>query len=216
MVESNLAGQSKSLTKGRTMTNTLDRKIQKIHAALGVMVSDHLTTANVKPQITKTDTGFLFEMNFNQAASEIELENAATLLITNIASIKDHFKVWCENNNVPFKGDELINHNLDVAIIHDLWNIDKHAKLRQPRSGFLPILQELHRGMTLSAQSTVDIPVNFSGQDSEVTTDGSFQFIITGQVVDENGEIRGDFTDICTKAIDSWLDLLKSSGVPNL
>jgi len=196
------------------MPDTLDRKIQKIYAALGVVVSDHLTTANIKPQITKTDTGFLFEMNFNQGASEIELENAATLLVTNIASIKDHFKVWCENNHVPFTGDELINHNLDVAIIHDLWNIDKHAKLRQPRSGFVPILQGLHRGMVLSGQSTADISVNLTGQDSQVTTDGSFQFIITGQVVDENGKIRGDFTEICTKAIDAWLDLLKSAGVP--
>ena len=197
------------------MPNALDRKIQKIYAALGVVVSDHLTTANIKPQITKTDTGFIFEMNFDEGTSEIELENAVTLLVTNIASIKDHFKVWCGNNHVTFTGDELINNNLDVAIIHDLWNIDKHAKLTsQPRSGFTPTLQGLQRGMVLSGQSTANISVNLTGEDSQVTTDGSFQFIITGQVIDENGKIRGDFTEICTKAIDAWLNLLKSTGVP--
>ncbi len=197
------------------MSNTLDRKIQKIYAALGVVASDHLTTASVKPTITKTDAGFHIEMNFNQGVSEIELENAATLLITNIASIKDHFKNWCENNHVPFKGDELINNNQAVAIIHDLWNIDKHAKLdKQPRSGFIPTLQGLNRGMVLSPQSSANIPINLNGEDSQITTDGSFQFIITGQVVDESGNFRGDFKDICTEAIDAWLDLLKSAGVP--
>lgn len=197
------------------MSNTLDRKIQRVYAALGVMVSDHLTNATAKPEIIKTATGIRFEMNFDQGISQIELENAAILLITNIASIKDHFKVWCENNHIPFTGDELINNNLNVAIIHDLWNIDKHATLnRQPRSGFTPTLKELYRGMVLVAKSTVDVSVNLTGEDSQITADdGSFQFIITGQVVDENGKIRGDFAEICTQAIDAWLDLLKSAGV---
>ena len=197
------------------MTDLLNRKIQKIYAALGVVVSNPLTTANVKPKITQTEEGFLIEMDFNQGISEFELENAATLLFTNIASIKDHFKVWCENNHVPFKGDELINHNLAVAIIHDLWNIDKHAKLnKQPRAGFIPSLRGLGRGIALSAQSSANIPINLTGEESQITTDGTFQFIVTGEIVDEDGKVRGDFKDVCIEAIDAWLDLLKSTGVP--
>ncbi len=68
--------------------------------------------------------------------------------------------------------------------------------------------------MVLSAQSTTNIPVNLTGENSQITTDGSFQFIITGRIVDETGKVRGDFAETCTKAIDSWLDLLKSAGVP--
>ncbi len=115
------------------MPNTLDVRIQRIYSALDAVVSDHLTTANVKPEITEIrDKVFRIGMDFNQGASEIELMNDAMHLVANIASIKDHFKVWCKSNNVSFikKGDELIDNNQAVGIIHDLWNIDKHAELK--------------------------------------------------------------------------------------
>lgn len=136
------------------MTDLLDRKIQKIYADLGQVVSSPFTTANVKPRITQTEKGFRIEMDFNQGISEIELENSATLFITNIASIKDHFKIWCKNNHVPFKGDELINNNLAVAIIRNLWNIDKHTKLsKQPHARFFPSLRGLGRGISFTGAS---------------------------------------------------------------
>ena len=57
------------------------------------------------------------------------------MLLNNIACLKDHLKSWCKKNNKPFAGDQLINSNRDVAIIHDLWNLDKHAESLLRRLG---------------------------------------------------------------------------------
>jgi hypothetical protein len=110
-----------------------------MYAALADLSSDDLSV--IQPKITMS-YGYLYtEVDFNQQSDEIELANAASLLIANIASLKDHLKAWCKKQGVQFQGDALINGNRAVALIHDLWNIDKHAELNlPPRSGIKPKL----------------------------------------------------------------------------
>ena len=55
---------------------------------------------------------------------------------------------------MPFHGNALITSNKAVALVHDLWNIDKHAELNSPpRSGHKPKLTELQTALTVSAGS---------------------------------------------------------------
>ena len=84
------------------MIDVLDRKIRQMHAALAGLATDDLST--IKPQCGETDGSYYTKVDFNQGADEIALANAVSLLITNIASMKDHLKVWCTRQGVAFHG----------------------------------------------------------------------------------------------------------------
>jgi len=42
---------------------------------------------------------------------------------------------------------------------------------------------------------------------------GSVQLALVAQIVDENGNVLGDFTSICIQAVDEWAKALSSAGV---
>jgi hypothetical protein len=201
------------------MIDVLDRKIRQMHAALAGLATDDLST--IKPQFGEADGSYYTKVDFNQDSDEIALANAATLLITNIASMKDHLKAWCTRQGVAFHGDALINNNQAVALIHDLWNIDKHAELdKPPRSGHTPKLQGLQKSLSISAGTEAGAAafVSMDPRTGKITTDtsggGTVQLALVAQIIDENGNVLGDFTNICTLAISEWGKALSAAGVP--
>lgn len=200
------------------MIDVLDRKIRQMHAALAGLATEDLSS--IKPQSGEADGYFYTKLDFNQDADEIALANAVSLLVTNIASMKDHLKVWCNRQGVAFHGDALINSNQAVALIHDLWNIDKHAELNKPpRSGHTPKLQGLRKNLSLSTGTSAGDRAFFSmdPRTGKITTGtsggGSVQLAIVAQIVDENGNVLGDFTNVCTQAVDEWAKALFAVGV---
>jgi len=200
------------------MIDALDQKIRRMHAALEGLGSDDLST--IKPQFGQADDYYYTKVDFNQDADEIELANAALLLVANIASMKDHLKAWCKRQGVAFYGEALINSNRAVALIHDLWNIDKHAELdKPPRSGHTPKLQGLQKSLVLSAGNSAGSGAFFSmdprtGKVTHGTSGGgSVQLALVAQIVDEAGNVLGDFTETCTQAVEEWVKALSAAGV---
>ena len=200
------------------MIDVLDRKIRQMHAALAGLATDDLST--IQPQFGEVDGCYYTKVDFNQDSDEIALANAASLLITNIASMKDHLKVWCNKQGVAFHGDALINSNQAVALIHDLWNIDKHAELNTPpRSGHTPKLKDIRKNLSISTGTAAGDGAFFSmdPRTGKITTGtaggGSVQLALVAQIIDENGSVLGDFTNICTQAVDEWAKALSSAGV---
>jgi hypothetical protein len=200
------------------MLDKLDLKIKQMHKALGGLKQSDLST--VKPEVISSEQVLYVSVDFKQGHTEEGLANIASLLIANIASIKDHLKVWCDKNNVSFKGENLINRDRNVAHVHDLWNIDKHATLnRKPRSGHLPHIQGLNQMLSVStgaaAGSSSLFTMDMNGKmKAQTTGSGSVNLAITGQVVNANGDLLGDFGDICEKATTAWEQELKQAGVP--
>ena len=196
----------------------MEQRINRIYDALARLGNGNL--AGIKPQFSNFSSGVQMVVDFNCNSTEAELENATQILITNIASIRDHLKEWCEQKNTDFKGDSLINTNRSVALVHDLWNIDKHAKLdRKPRSGVIPSLRELRRSLVLTTGTAAGSAVSFSmdmdgNQSIQTENGGSAKLEIVGRVVDQNGKDLGDFRTICEAAIDAWWAELATSGVP--
>ena len=199
------------------MLDTLDRKIRQMHAALAGLATDDLAT--IQPQIAVADGYVYTKVDFNQNSDPIALANAASLLIANIASIKDHLKVWCNKQNVPFQGDALINSNRTVALVHDLWNTDKHAELNSSRSGYKPRLKDLKTALSISAGTAAGGGAFFSidPRTGKVTTGtsggGAVQLALDAQIVDEAGNVLGDFTKTCTEAVEAWSNALSAAGV---
>jgi hypothetical protein len=196
----------------------LEKKIRQMHAAL-----DGLDTGNLSKMQPKFDVNgdrYVVELNFNQDSDEIALANAASLLIASIACIKDHLKAWCKKQGVTFLGDDLINKNSAVALIHDLWNIDKHAELvNSPRSGCKPKLENIRTSLSLSSGTSSGSGVMFSIDPitGKMTTsssgDGTASLVLTAEIADENGRTIADFAQTCMDAIEAWSKALEAAGV---
>lgn len=200
------------------MLDLLDRKIRQMHEALGGLKDSDLSS--IKPERLSTHQGFYFKVDFSQGNTEAGLANIASLLIANIACMKDHLKVWCSKNNKIFEGENLINSDKNVALIHDLCNIDKHAELnRAPRSGHRPRVQGLSQTLGLSVGTSAGSSAIFTidPRTGEMKTqtqgDGSVKLVITGQVVNEHGALLGDFAEICETATTVWEQALNRAGV---
>jgi len=201
------------------MIDVLDLKVRQMHAALDGLSSADLSAISV--HIGESENCYYTHVDFNEGTDDAGLANAASLLIAKIASIKDHLKVWCKQQGVPFEGDKLINSNRSVALVHDLWNVDKHAELRDPpRSGHIPKLIDHRRVLKLSSGAGAGSGSFFSmdPRTGKVTTGttggGSVALALVAQVVDENGQSLGEFTQLCTEAIDAWKTALSNAGVP--
>lgn len=201
------------------MLDLLDKKIRQMHAALGSLSSDDVLS--VKPTIEITDTYRFISIDFNAGSDPVQLANMATLLITNIASLKDHLKAWCKSKSIPFNGDNLINSNNSVALIHDLWNVDKHAELSsKPRSGKIPKLINLSKVLSLSTGTEAGSFTSYSmdPRTGQVTMSssggGSTKIQLTGSIVDQAGNVLADFHTTCSEAVTAWEKELAAAGVP--
>lgn len=201
------------------MLDVLDRKIRQMHAALDALATTDLSEAD--PRIEKTATYTSITVDINAGSDPIELANVASLLVANIASLKDHLKTWCKSNGIPFNGDNLINNNRPVALVHDLWNVDKHAVLNpSPRSGHVPTLVGLRKRMVLSTGNEAGSFISYSldprtGKPTINTGGGgSAKIALSGDIADPSGQVLADFADTCEQAVSAWEQELRIAGVP--
>jgi hypothetical protein len=208
-----------AISKDSTMLDILDRKVRQMHAALAALGTGDLS--HVEPEVIRSETYTAVSFDFGADADPIELANAASLLVANIASLKDHLKVWCGSKGIAFNGDRLISTNRSTALIHDLWNVDKHAKLTSsPRSGHVPKLHDLRQSLRLSTGTQ-------PGSSVFMTTDprtgklviggsggGGAKLTLTATIVDESGNALGDFGATCAEAVAAWGTELRNAGVP--
>jgi hypothetical protein len=168
--------------------NVLDLRIRQMHAALDDLSTSDLSV--IKPQIGEAEWGQYMEVDFNNC-SDADLHNMASLMINNIACIKDHLKYWCKKYKVTFEGDTVINTNKNsVALIHDLWNVEKHAVLdkRPPRSGHTPMVKNLQKELVLSSVSNTSSGAVLQIESMEIKTTGSLEgLVMFSRIKDESG-----------------------------
>jgi hypothetical protein len=148
-----------------------------------------------------------------------QLLNDIYSLVANIASLKDYLKQWCTQNGVPFSGDSVVNSSREAAIVHDLWNIEKHALLdRWPRSGFAPHIGPISQQL-LNPDGTktdgIQIKTNsYGGADFANLRDEKLIARVCAKVLDDQNSEIGDILDICELAISAWSAAFRSAGVP--
>ena len=187
----------------------IEQKLQQMYSALrGMELTDKLPT--IKPQVKRIGNQDVKVFDLNQAADGATAANQVSLLLNNIACLKDYLKAWCNKNGKPFTGENLINSNKDVAIIHDLWNLDKRAELnRRSRSGLSPRLQ--------SPPIAAIVPINSSFMFNFKMVDGRLQgqpnLRIAAIVVDEHGNSLGSLEDIALRAVTAWETELVRTGI---
>lgn len=188
---------------------TIEQKLQQMYAALrGMELKDKLST--IQPQVRRIGNQDVKVFDLNQAADGATAANQVSLLLNNVACLKDHLKAWCNKNSKPFTGEDLINNNRDVAIIHDLWNLDKHAELnRRSRSGLSPMLQSAP--VAAIAPKGSSFVLDFKMVDGRLQ--GQPNLRITAIVVDGQGNSLGGLEDIALRAVTAWEAEFVRTGV---
>jgi hypothetical protein len=119
----------------------IEQKVEQMYKALAdIQITENLQA--MRPAVERSGNQFRVGYDFTKTVDSATAANRVGQLLANIACLKDHLKAWCKKNGGLFRGEELINTNKEVAIVHDLWNLDKHAELDRSRSGFWPRLRE--------------------------------------------------------------------------
>jgi len=196
---------------------SIEQKIEQMYKALEEMqITEKLPS--VKPEIKPTAVSVSFSYDFSKGADAATAANRVSQLVANIACLKDHLKVWCNRQNKPFAGDTLIDSNMEVAIVHDLWNLDKHAELNRPsRSGLSPRLENPPRStMVLKGEPgkpSPDFFIPIGGSGGPIQTNAGASLRIVANVVDKDGNRIGNLEDICEKAVTAWGTEFKKVGL---
>jgi hypothetical protein len=200
------------------MIYVLQKKLRLIQLAANGMVECDITKAIINN--VSVEKAYGFQTDFSTVESDDSLQNSISLLIANIACLKDHLKAWCKKRGHAFKGESLVNENINVSIIHDLWNIDKHMSLDYPpRSGFTPKISNLKQNMLLTTGAKKDDSItmtydsNVGGFVTKTIGESSASIVITADVIDDEGIIRGELFQICNAAAEAWEKLYKENGI---
>lgn len=187
---------------------TIKLKLQQIHRALGDFSNSSLH--KVKHEIKHGPDSHAITVDFDTIRVPAEKANNVSLLLAAIGSLKDNMKVWCEENRVPFMGEKILNKHKNAAVIHDLWNIDKHGKLnKKPRSGSIPRIEKPSTVLSITGGTEANSAAVFSMSltTGEITTSssgsGKLSIELSAKVF-TGTRLLGELKDIAVSATDAW------------
>ena len=157
--------------------------------------------------------------DFSAGVSEETFANLAHAMIHNISNLADHLRRWAKKNGKDkTRVDEALKASFELRVLLDLSNNDKHGY--PPRdgghSGRLPRLLNPRRILRLTTGAVKGSGVSMTlGKAGEpvIRGSGSAKAIVTGEIVDGDGEAIGGLYDIVEKAVADWEVLLLEYGV---
>ena len=199
------------------MDDAILQRISRIYAAIGSIEEDD--PQKLKATVIQTDKIKAVFQDFRGGFSDEDLSNKAHSVIHNIANVRDHLRRWASHHAQDKKKvDQAVDKCPELQIIKDLSNNDKHGY--PPRdgghSGKCPQLIEINRVMRLQTQakkgSMISMTVGAGGV-PKFTGDGTAKAVVTGDVVDNDGNRIGDLYEIANKAVEGWESLLVDYGL---
>lgn len=107
-------------------------KIRRLHSAVGS--ATELDYKKFPPKLFVTQQTATLRQDFNAGLSEEELLNLAFQVIRSIADLKDYLRSAAKDlKQDPDDVDRAINNCLELALMMDLANSDKHSRLPRAR-----------------------------------------------------------------------------------
>jgi hypothetical protein len=175
--------------------------------------------AKLKPKVIKDSKRVAIYQNFSGGRSNAQIENNAHILIYNVANLKEHLRRWADNSgkdkakvNAAFRGSQALR------IVKDLSNNDRHGydPTKKGNSGISPRIDKINTIMQMTTRpekgSFIGLTLNRQGR-PKIIGDGSAKVIITGDILDRNGNKVGDLHETLLKAINDWEIVLAEFGV---
>jgi hypothetical protein len=196
------------------MVNDLGKRIELMYTALGATIDrnpDHLDAKVWTSQDGRLRTLFY---DSRDGRSDLQLEKEIQSVIHNVASLRDHAKVWlkCRGREATIVEDT-IRASRALQIITDLWNTDKHKELdRPPWSGMRPQLRNIHCTTPITGRGGTGVWHTWSPATGKHSTNApeSIARVIDADVVDEQGRRVGGLHELILKAVDDWERFLLS------
>lgn len=195
----------------------LTDRIDRIYAALGAVQEPDVS--KFKPKMINDGRRAGFYQDWMGELTEADVTNFAISLISNIASLEYHLKKWADHNGRDKTVvDETFADSPELKIIHDLWNNDKHGyPPRTPsKSRLCPRVDKFNRilQMTTKPEKGSSMRLTFNKQGvPQIAGAGTAKIIITGDILDKEGNKIGDFYNTVLKALEAWENVLDIFGI---
>lgn len=199
------------------LNDDLILKVKRLYAA--VKSTEEIDVSKFLPKMINDGHRRGFSQDWSGGLSEAEITNIAQSLVYNIANFDASLKKWAEENNKDkTKVDVMFNSSLALRIIKDLSNCDKHAYPQRDggHSGKSPRVDEFRRimQMTTKPEKGSFVALTFTPQGlPKVLGDGTAKVIVSGDILDKDGNNIGDFHIIALEAVEAWESVLGDFGV---
>jgi hypothetical protein len=192
-------------------------RIKRLYASIDAAQEFDMTS--LPARVWRDDRHTEVLQDFMGHLSEEDLANLVHAVIYNIANLQDHLRRWAAcNGQDKTKVDATFTGSRALQIIKDLSNNDRHGYPPRGRtnSGLAPRLTELGRVMQMTTKERAGSSVVMTlGPDGmpKVSGSGTARAVITGNVVDKDGNNLGDLLEIEQQAVQAWEALLEDFGV---
>jgi hypothetical protein len=198
-------------------SDELTLRIKRIYGAVDAIVETNIS--QFMPEVIRDGKRIGFYQDWSGGRTNAEIENIAHILIYNVANLKDHLRKWAESNgkdktkvNTAFKDSQALK------IIKDLSNNDRHGydPEKKGNSGKSPRIEKINTimQMTTKPEKGAFMCLTFNHQGvSQIAGSGNAKVIITGDILDKDGNKIGDLHDTLLKAIKDWENVLVEFGV---
>ena len=192
-------------------------RVQRLHAAIGAV--EETDISKFVPQVINDEHRIGFYQDWSGGLNDAELTNIVHILIYNIANLKDNLKKWAAHNGKDkARVDAAFNNSEALKVIQDLSNNEKHGY--PPRdgghSGKSPRVDKINRimQMTTKAEKGSSVGVTFTPQGvPKILGDGTVKVIISGDILDRDGNKIGDLYKTALEAVKVWESVLGDFGV---
>ena len=197
--------------------NELITRLKRIYASVDAL--QEFNMGKLPAKVVQNDRIVTVFQDFSGGLSEEEFANLAHSVINNIANLQDHLRRWAaKNGKDKTKVDAVFNESRPLQLIKDLSNNDKHGyPLRGGGySGLAPKLNNIHRPMRLTTKAEAGscVVMTFGpGGVPKISGAGIGCAVITGDIVDKDGNSVGDLFKIEQDAVKAWETLLVDFGI---
>jgi hypothetical protein len=198
------------------MSTTLIEKIERLYEA--VKESRDTDLANYPPIYEMRGAMVTVTQDFNRGMKSPKLLNVAFEMIRSIADLKDYLRGAARRaGRDPEEVEKVIDGCLSLQLLIDLANLDKHGKHDKPskqRSGMSPRLDNVRGALRMQTGGAAGafIGIQLTPQGAVPFGDGNAAVIITGDIVDDTGNITAlDYTQ--DQSVAAWEDLFAKFGI---
>jgi len=200
------------------MDDQIIQRIRRMYAAVGETVETEM--GQLPAFVITTDKINAVFQDFRGNKTPEQIENVLHSLIAIVASLEYHLRRWAHHNgHEPNKVTATFRDSRPLQIIHDLWNSEKHgypSPNGRDRSGVAPTLRGVRRVMRLTTQprkgSVVAMTMGRGGV-PVIHGDGNAAAVITGEVVDVDGNMIGDADVLLSQAVDDCESLMQQFDI---
>jgi hypothetical protein len=194
----------------------LNLRIQRLYAAVNSTIEQDIT--KFKPTVIKNGNRIGFYQDWSGDITQAERINYLQSLISNIAEFEYILDKWADQSGYDKNiVNNAVESSIELKVIHDLWNAEKHADSRRnSRSGLFPIIKDISGNLQLKTMpakgSTISLTFNSDGTPN-IHGKGSAKVIITGEIYGKDAMKIGNFHEIALKAVAIWEDVLVKFGI---